>query len=75
MSSEVSAARFVELVGRTGLVPAERLPRILSELGYDGSSFGTSASARELADRLVERGILTHFQVPSCSGADGSDWW
>jgi serine/threonine protein kinase len=63
MSSEVSAARFVELVGRSGLVPAERLPRILSELGYDGSSFGTSASARELADRLVERGILTHFQA------------
>jgi serine/threonine protein kinase len=61
MSSEVSAARFVELMGRSGLVPAERLPRILSELGYETSS--SSWSARALADRLIARGILTHFQA------------
>ena len=59
MSSEVSAARFVELMIRSGLVSAERLSMILTELGYETSS----SSARALADRLIERGILTHFQA------------
>jgi serine/threonine protein kinase len=62
MSSEVSAARFVELIGRSGVVPAERLPRILAELGYEASS-SSHWSARALADRLIERGLLTHFQA------------
>jgi serine/threonine protein kinase len=61
MSSEVSATRFVELIGRSGLVPADRLPTILGELGYDASSPAWTAPV--LADRLVARGILTHFQA------------
>jgi len=61
MSSEVSAARLVELIGRSGLVPVDRLPAILKELGYDASSSAWTASV--LADQLVARGILTHFQA------------
>lgn len=62
MSSEVSTTRFVELLSYSGLIATERLTTVLSELGYaEGGS--TFTSARDLAARLVEQGILTQFQA------------
>lgn len=57
MPAPATIDAFLELVGKSGLVEAERLRQFMQQAG------GLSTSPRKLAARLVAAGLVTQFQA------------
>ena len=60
MPTALSVDRFVDLVQRSRLLSVERLEEVLQELGQEGAQI---ESAEDLAEALVNRELLTRWQV------------
>ncbi len=60
MSIKLTSESFLNVVKQSNLVTADVLKRTLAELREEGVSVDSS---REIADQLVERGLLTRWQA------------
>jgi eukaryotic-like serine/threonine-protein kinase len=60
MSTPSSSAEFLDLVQKSGLVEEKRLAAYTDKLRGDNA---LPAQAKELADRMIRDGVLTHFQA------------
>ena len=54
--------RFLDLLGRSGLVEPEQLAPVLRELKAEDDSGSSAAGSTRLARRLVDAGLLTDWQ-------------
>jgi len=60
MSSELATEAFLDLVERSGIVPADQMPQLLEDLEPQRADLDTS---QKLADELVAREVLTTWQA------------
>jgi serine/threonine-protein kinase len=58
--AKIRIDKFLELLKRSGLVGKEQLTRALAEIKAEGTPL---EDAEELANRLVDRGLLTRWQA------------
>ena len=58
MPGPITVEEFLKLITKSGIVEAKTLATFL-----DGRTLDAAASARVLADEMVESGVLTHFQT------------
>jgi serine/threonine protein kinase len=58
MPGPITVDELLKLINKCGIVEAKTLATFL-----DGRTLDAAASARTLADAMIERGVLTHFQA------------